>query len=140
MSYVSGTYYGDYLTGTYYNDYIDGYEGSDTLVGSYGDDTLVGGYYYQDGYEYDSLSGGYGADTFVIGDYYGSYYQGGGYATINDFNYLEGDKIQVYGSAYNYQVTPYGSGTDIYYQGDLIAHVANTTNVIASYDFVSAGY
>jgi hypothetical protein len=64
-----------------------------------------------------------------------AYYLGDDYATITDFNYLEGDKFQVYGSSADYSLgTSNWSGSDaldtgIYYQGNLIAVVQDTTDV-----------
>lgn len=132
----------DYINGEAGDDYILGYDGNDTLVGGagnddingeYGDDILTG--YGFTSYEYDELTGGDGADTFVLGDSWGAFYEGSGYATITDFNGAEGDKIQVYGSIDDYTLSEYGGGMDIYYQGDVVGYVENTTNVIASLDF-----
>ncbi|HEY9771298.1 MAG TPA: hypothetical protein V6C71_22845, partial [Coleofasciculaceae cyanobacterium] len=80
-------------------------------------------------------SGGAGADTFVLGDAMGAFYQGSGYATITDLNWTEGDKIQAYGSTSDYTLTSFGNGIDINYQGDLIGHVENTSDVVISEDF-----
>ena len=85
------------------------------------------------------MTGGLGADTFVLGDSFGSYYQGLGYATITDFNYAEGDKIDVFGSYTNYGVTDLANGdAQIKYNGDLIAVVENGAGaaLIPSLDFV----
>lgn len=123
----------DELYGEDGHDYLIGGYDHDTLYGGYGNDTLVGSnpdFYGSGSGEYDVLNGGYGADIFVLGDSYEAYYQGSGFATIEDFYYSEGDKIQVYGSAHDYTLTTYGSGIDINYHGDLIAHVENTTDVV----------
>ncbi|MCA1992580.1 MAG: hypothetical protein LDL41_11190 [Coleofasciculus sp. S288] len=137
--YVDGWTGDDTLLGYDGNDYLVGSEGHDWLYGEAGDDTLIGSNPYVWGSgsgEYDTLSGGAGADTFVLGDFYEAYYQGSGFATITDFNWAEGDKIQVFGSASDYSLTPYDYGIDIYYQGDLIGYVQNTTDVIPSLDFI----
>ncbi|ELS00411.1 putative calcium-binding protein [Xenococcus sp. PCC 7305] len=129
----------DLLYGENGHDYLVGGYGHDTLSGGYGSDTLIGSDpdFFDSGYgEYDVLSGGYGADKFVLGDSYEAYYEGAGYATITDFNWNEGDKIQVHGSAHDYTLTPWGNGIDINYHGDVIGHVENTTNVIISQDFI----
>lgn len=143
-----GWYGNDYLDAGSGNDKLYGEDGHDTLIGGFDHDTLSGGYGHDtligsnpnvnnSGYgEYDVLNGGYGADLFVLGDSYETYYQGYGYATISDFYYSEGDKIQVYGSADDYTLTPYDNGIDINYHGDLIGHIENTTNVIISEDFI----
>ncbi|MGB3613899.1 MAG: hypothetical protein WBA10_08910, partial [Elainellaceae cyanobacterium] len=143
------------LSGDSGNDYLSGWSGNDTLLGGSGHDTLLGGSGsdflnggsgsdYINGYggtfgEYDTLTGGYGADTFVLGDSFGSYYQGVGYATITDFNFAEGDKIDVFGSYLNYGVTDMVNGdAQISYYGDLIAVVKGGAGLglIPSVDFV----
>ena len=137
-------YYGnDYLYGGAGNDNLYGEAGDDTLNGEAGDDNLYGGGYGYDSGEYDILTGGSGADTFVLGDAWGSFYLDssykgwGSYATITDFDWTEGDKIQVFGSASDYTLTPFGNGTDINYQGDLIGYVENVTypDIILPIDF-----
>jgi len=61
------------------DDYLSGGDGSDRLEAKYGNDTLVGGT---------------GADTFVYN------YLNEGIDIIQDFNYLEGDKIEVSASGF----------------------------------------
>ncbi|NER29168.1 MAG: hypothetical protein F6J89_16420 [Symploca sp. SIO1C4] len=139
MSTITGTYFDNYLYGGAGDDYIQGLGGYDYLFGNAGNDTLVGSdpWVWDSGAgEYDTLSGGAGADTFILGDSYEAYYQGFGFATITDFNWAEGDKIQVFGSINDYTLSPYGNGVDILYQGDLIGFVENTYNVIPSEDFI----
>lgn len=135
----------DTLLGYDGKDTMYGGTGSDSLNGESGDDYLNGGGYSNNSYEYDTLTGGGGGDIFALGDSYGSFYQGGGYATITDFKWSEGDKIQVYGSTSNYTLdkTYNWSGsssldTAIYKNGDLIGVVQDTTNVYLEYDFISA--
>ncbi len=129
------------LTGTEYNDTITGGAGYDVLSGGAGDDILTGSdpdVFDSGSGELDILTGGYGADLFVLGDSHEAYYQGYGYsdyASITDFDWYEGDKIQVYGVAEDYSISEYNGGTDIYYQSELIGHVENTTDVIISEDF-----
>ena len=130
------------------NDYIDGLSGNDTLYGWSGNDTLLGydgddKLYGESGndklngeYGYDTLTGGAGADTFVLGDSWQVFDQGAGYDTITDFNWVEGDKIQAFGSSSDYTLEQFGQGMDVLYQGDLIAHVENTTNVLLGADFI----
>jgi hypothetical protein len=60
----------------------------------------------------------------------------GSYATITDVDWSQGDKFQVYGSASDYTLTPFGDGIDINYQGDLIGYVQNTDNVMIPNDFI----
>lgn len=136
---ISGDAGHNTLTGTEYNDTMSGSGGNDILTGGAGDDYLVGtdSDYWGSG-EYDVLTGGEGADTFVIGGSVQAYYQDSGYADyalISDFNWAEGDTIVAHGTADDYTTSTYNHGTDIYYQGDLIAHTENTTDVIVSIDF-----
>ncbi len=147
----------DTLDGWYGSDLVKGNAGNDNLWGYYGDDILVGGsgsdkLYGEAGDdlligiendissggtgEYDTLSGGAGADTFVLGDAISNFYLGSGFATITDFDWKQGDKFQVYGSASDYTLTPFGNGVDINYKGDLIGYVENTDDVILSWDFL----
>ncbi len=159
--YLDGWFGDDYLNGEAGHDNLLGYYGNDNLYGGAGNDNLYGeadndtlngeadndtlnggGYGYNSG-EYDILTGGSGADTFVLGDAWGSFYLDssykgwGSYATITDFDWTEGDKIQVFGSASDYTLTPFGNGTDINYQGDLIGYVENVTypDIILPIDF-----
>ena len=129
----------DNLYGADGNDYLVGNSGDNNLYGVDGNDTLIGSnpnVYGSGSGEYDILNGGSGADTFVLGESDEAYYQGSGYATISDFDYSEGDKIQVYGSADDYTLSRHNNGVNINYYGDLIGHVENTTNVIISADFI----
>ncbi len=144
--------YYQYYTG---NDTIEGLDGNDNIAGLGGNDSLIGGsgtdyiyggdgndtltgsnpdYYYFG--EFDQLTGGSGADTFVLGNPYEAYYQGYGYASITDFDWDEGDKIQVFGSVSDYTLTEFGDGMQIKYQDDLIGYIANTTEVLIEHDFI----
>ncbi|NEN94901.1 MAG: protease [Moorea sp. SIO3I7] len=139
-------YYGD--AG---NDTLKGFSGDDTMIGGANSDTLFGGsgddvltgsnpnVFNSGTGEYDNLTGNAGADIFVLGDSYEAYYRGVGYANILDFNSNEGDRIRVFGSASSYSL--YYSVTDpsditIFYQGDLIGILDETTNVSISRDFI----
>ena len=148
-----GTNYSDNLTGGIYpnemnglpgNDYLNGYGGNDTLIGGEGNDILAGGsgddtligtnpdYYGAGSEELDDLNGGSGADTFVLGDSFEAYYQedswqSSGDALIEDFNWQEGDTLQLHGNESDYstyEVSGYGSfyqnDTILEYQGDQI--------------------
>jgi Ca2+-binding RTX toxin-like protein len=139
-----GGYGNDTMYGWYGNDYMNGGAGNDQIYGEYGNDTLIGGFGNDNldggegndrlnGYgsvknndsQFDNLYGGSGADTFVLGGYWGASYDetGDGYAVIKDFDYREGDKIEVKGNASQYQleyksVSGIGStamDTEIYY-------------------------
>ncbi len=138
----------DSLIGNSVNNNLSGMRGNDTIIGGSGNDTLQGGdgsdvltgsnpsVYNSGSGEYDNLTGGAGADIFVLGDSYEAYYQDYGFATLTDFDWTEGDKIQVFGSAsdYSLQEDTFNGGIDILYQGDLIGYVSNTTDVIISED------
>ncbi|HYG85877.1 MAG TPA: M10 family metallopeptidase [Azospirillum sp.] len=70
----------DMLTGNDANNMLTGSQGADTLFGNQGADELFGGC------GPDILSGGSGGDIFV---------EGLGPDTIRDFNFAEGDRIQL---------------------------------------------
>ena len=83
-----------------------------------------------------------GADVFMLGDSSKAYYLGAGFATIKDFYHAEGDKIQVHGAIGDYSLgkaTNYGGtaakDTAVFYKGDLVGVVQDTTNVILGADF-----
>ncbi|HEY9835969.1 MAG TPA: calcium-binding protein [Vampirovibrionales bacterium] len=148
----------DYINGQDGNDYLNGEAGNDTIYGggdgnfgwSPGHDTLLGGSgsdnlygeggndflngYGYTSYEYDVLNGGSGADTFVLGDSWQAFYQGAGYATITDFSYQQGDKIQLFGDSSLYSLGYANwegtSATDtlIYYGSDVIGVVQDNTS------------
>lgn len=135
------------------NDRLYGDDGRDWLYGQGGDDILDGGRGndYLDGYsggglgtDRDTLIGGEGADTFGLGyRSSGAYYLGSGYATVLDFEDLEGDNFRVYGSQSNYRLdySQNFSGstaldTGIYYRSDLISVVQDTTNIYLSDNFI----
>jgi Ca2+-binding RTX toxin-like protein len=135
----------DTLLGSDGNDSLYGGTGTDSLNGGAGNDFLNGGGSSYNSSEYDTLTGGGGADRFALGDSSGSFYLGAGYATITDFQWSEGDKIQIYGSSSNYTLDKNSNwsgssalDTAIYKNGDLIAVVQDSTNVYLNYDFISA--
>lgn len=149
---LSNTLYGgggqDNIFGEAGDDILYGEDGGDQLTGGEGHDTLDGGAGndYLLGYdsrwttdrEMDQLWGRTGADVFVLGNYSTAFYQGVDYANIMDFNWQEGDKFLVSGSASDYSLGYWGNTTNIYYRGDLIAFVQNTNDVLIAFDFVFA--
>lgn len=131
----------DYLNGGSGDDYLNGGSGNDYLNGGSGKDKLYGGEYGEP--SYDTLSGGAGADTFVLGTSSSNNYVGSGYASITDFYWGKGDKLQIQGSYSNYSVKNYNLGdksnldTAIYYGSDLIAVVQGTTSFNLSLHTIS---
>jgi Ca2+-binding RTX toxin-like protein len=152
--YLDGGSGDDSLLGYTGNDTLLGGSGKDTLSGEAGNDTLLGGsgqdtLFGEAGNDYlnafggdltedDTLSGGSDADIFVLGDVSGVFYQGEfDYAMITDFDWEEGDKIQVFGALDDYSViAPDNGGIEIKYQDNRIAYVQNTTDVVPSLDFI----
>jgi hypothetical protein len=168
--YGNDTVYGgagnDTLYGWYGNDYLDGGAGNDTLYGEGDNDTLIGGFGNDNLYggegndrlngygytanndsQFDNLYGGKGADTFVLGGFWGVSYNetGDGYAVIKDFDWREGDKIEVKGNSSQYHleyksVSGIGStamDTEIYYGNERIAIVEDKSGseVLKNLDF-----
>jgi hypothetical protein len=80
---INGTSAKDVLQGTNGDDIIHGRGGADTIDGRDGDDLIHGG---NGG---DTITGGRGADLFLY-----QYLSEGG-DTVTDFNYSEGDKLDV---------------------------------------------
>jgi Ca2+-binding RTX toxin-like protein len=143
---VGGGFGNDIVRGNSGNDNLNGGSGDDTLFGNSGNDTLGGFGFAQPQNQKDTLTGGTGADTFELGDAISSFYLGGNsFATITDFDFSQGDKIQVNGSVSDYflQKSLNVSGgaaldTQIFRNGDLIGIVQDNTNVFASLDFITA--
>lgn len=125
------------ISGNNLDNDLYGNDGNDTLIGGGGNDYLNG---FGSGQEFDMLTGGTGADTFAVGTNYVQYY-GSGYATITDFSRIEGDEIQLAGAAGLYSLGSANWGgssamdTGIYYNGDLIGVVRDTTTVSIQQDF-----
>jgi serralysin len=154
---ITGNRRANYLEGADGNDILQGYEGNDYLIAGNGNDTLVGTYNTSaTNSELDTLVGGSGVDYFYLGsNIHGTniYYRGTGYATINDFTVVRtstgaydssnSDKITLGGSLSDYSVdkTINRSGslaldTSIFYRGDLIAVLQDTTDFQISRDVV----
>lgn len=84
----------DTLYGNSEADYLEGGSGSDTLYGGEGVDTVVGGTgadLVQGNKENDVLTGGSDGDTFAFGTV------AQGIDVITDFNFSEGDRIDISG-------------------------------------------
>jgi Ca2+-binding RTX toxin-like protein len=137
---VMGSFLGDILSGNGGNDQLSGNNGNDILNGGDGNDRLTGAYeptsagFNPGSGEIDWLTGGVGADTFVVGNRFSTFYVGQGFsdaAIITDFNPLEGDILQLSGSASDYQVAvdPINQMTGVYYRGDLVTVLQNTTSL-----------
>jgi Ca2+-binding RTX toxin-like protein len=153
------------LSGVAGNDRLLGGAGDDTLLGGDGDDILEG-FVIGDGWsssEWDMLTGGAGADVFVIGissrsgavSAYGSalaseqfpQYIGQGLVYITDFEWQEGDKIEVFGNISDYWIGLYGSTAVIYWDGSAYGYSSNEitgivyginslADLIPAYDFL----
>ena len=112
------------------DDEVKGGKGNDIIFGIDIEDSLLGGG------EFDELKGEDGSDTFVLGNASGVFYQGNGngdYALIDDFEFKEGDRIQLQGSAGDYSlgqnVSGLDKGTAIFYQGDVVGVVKDEKNL-----------
>ena len=126
------------------DDYLEGNRGTDTLNGWGGNDVLVGvdpDYYDAGAGEYDCLNGGGGYDTFVLGDIYETYYQGNGYAIIEDFDRSQ-DMLAAHGSSSDYTFTTSSNvigdsanDTILKYKGDWVAVFEDTTVSLNGGDF-----
>lgn len=103
-----------------------------TASGGVGNDSLTGGYgndYLQGDEGDDTLIGGAGADIFVVG--------GAGTDTIVDFNFSEGDKIQIsaleFGiSSVDYERIDYNLNDQTLYYGDTA--LATSSNSLEAYN------
>ncbi|NEP00123.1 MAG: calcium-binding protein [Symploca sp. SIO2E9] len=88
MENLEGTDGNDLLEGTEFNNTLIGGNGDDQLFGQNGNDTLVGGV------GNDTLVGGSGEDIFHFN------YLADGIDIITDFEWSEGDKIQIFQSGF----------------------------------------
>lgn len=138
----------DYLDGGINNDMLYGGAGNDTLVGGEQSNTLVGGEgndLFIGGKGIDLIEGGSGQDRFVIGNETQLYYTDqpwSDHAVIKDFEQGQ-DLIQLKGQASDYTVQAASSegvnGAGIFYQGAMIALVANIPAASLSLD-AAAGF
>jgi subtilisin-like proprotein convertase family protein len=128
----------DSIAGNSVNNALSGMRGSDLLIGGAGNDTLSGSYGNVNNSgvaEYDNLTGGTGADLFVLGNSDAAYYLGESYVTIDDFNVTQGDRFLAFGTVDDYTQAEANGGINLYYQDDLIARLANTTDSLGAGDF-----
>lgn len=142
----------DIILGSQNNELIYGRRGDDVLVGNSGNDTLFG----QNGddvisgtdnqsqgiLEKDILIGGKGADLFILGDQQGAYYAQNNLedqALIKDFSITE-DRLQLYGSAADYQFKTVRNHTVILLEGDRIALIQGIQNFPTSSDSETIQY
>ena len=126
-----GTEKDDNLVGTDSDDRLVGASGFDSLIGGKGNDILMGGLnadvlsggegddLISPGQGHDIMVGGKGADKFVLAK---------GHDTIKDFNFLEGDRILLYGEN---NVT-YGMS-----EGNLVIHRDIHTTTLEGVTFAS---
>lgn len=155
---IIGTSVDDALGGDTGNDTLNGGEGNDFLAGDVGNDALLGGagddflssfsltLFNLAAFEFDVVSGGAGADIFFLGNpnNFSPSYIGTGYVVITDFNpVIDQDKFAAPGSSSNYSLNLSTSvvGTaaldaQILYQGDIVAIVQDSIDVILSLDFI----
>ena len=136
---------------------LQGFDGNDTLTGGSGSDSLDGGngVDFLNGFnddaltiERDTLSGGSGTDFFLLGFNFGfgaiSYSDFGSldFATIEDFDASEGDKLRVGGNSSEYNLVKQSFGgigtgaldTQIFRGNELIAVVQDNTDVFITRD------
>ncbi|MEO0407177.1 MAG: calcium-binding protein [Cyanobacteria bacterium P01_A01_bin.135] len=114
----------DSLNGGLGYDTLIGADGNDTLIGGTGSDLLIGGQGDDQLIDYsglDTLVGSSGADEFrlthssIFSFHSGGYFST--YATIQDFDHLEGDKIFLRGSASDYTIIDDDDNAIIAYSG-----------------------
>lgn len=118
----------DYIHGGSGNDYIEGGDGADFIQGGPGDDEIYGGNgadKISGGTGSDKLWGGEGADTFLIGhsdlfreDVNGVNPKPPAIDTIMDFNFSEGDRIDV--------VKPANWSVDLTADNSVDTHLVNS--------------
>ncbi len=102
----------DILLGGQGSDRLDGGQGNDRLIGADPDSLTPGAL------QVDYLRGGEGQDTFVLGDTNAAYYNYGfinqilDVGVIEDFSVNE-DRIQLHGSASDYTLRRFSSGTSL---------------------------
>jgi|GEM_PF-2564821 len=100
----------DNISGGTGNDTLMGDEGNDVIKGDGGQDLIVGALptgVKPGAGEIDTLTGGGAKDTFVLGNNNGAFYRTSGikdYALIKDFSKTDSDRIQLAGTASDYQL------------------------------------
>jgi serralysin len=104
---ASGSTAHNLLNGNKGADTLHASDAGDTLHGGQGDDLLIGGSgqdWLSGDRGHDTLTGGGGADVF-------SHFSGGGVSVVTDFNFAEGDRVQL-APGNGYDVTQQGQGAD----------------------------
>ncbi len=135
-NYMVGLWGNDNLYGKGGNDHLDGYGHGTNGNGNVEYDVLTGDFWYS---QPNVQGAGDGADVFALGSGSEVYYQGLGHAMVRDFNRLEGDRVQLHDTGnpldYTIQVSTALNNigmatpdTRIFYQGDLIGILRDTTN------------
>jgi Ca2+-binding RTX toxin-like protein len=111
----TGTSLNNTLTGNTANNSLFGAAGNDSLFGGDGADTLVGTNASVRN-EIDTLTGGSGADLFILGNSSGIFYNDAynsqtgttDYALLTDYNFGEGDSLQLKSGTYYFGATSGG--------------------------------
>ena len=119
---LTGTNGDDRIVGGLGFDILSGNDGNDILMGGLNADVLLGGKgddLLSPGQGHDIMAGGVGADRFVLSK---------GHDTIKDFNFVEGDRILLYGEN---NVT-YGMS-----EGNLVIHRAEHTTTLEGVTFAT---
>lgn len=116
----SGTNEADSITGDSQNNRLVGNAGNDTIIGGLGNDTIIGGL------GNDVLTGGIGADNFTFNS------ANEGVDIIKDYNFVEGDVIQVskvgFGTTNSSDFTYNASTGNLSFLGTQLAFVENLSS------------
>jgi Ca2+-binding RTX toxin-like protein len=142
----TGTSLNNTLTGNTANNSLFGAAGNDSLFGGDGADTLVGTNASVRN-EIDTLTGGSGADLFILGNSSGIFYNDAynsqtgttDYALITDYNFGEGDSLQLKSGTYYFGAASGGYQNLFYdntittYQDEVIARFSGSAFATTSF-------